>query len=77
MFLDVTPYCLVGGFQVFGTTCRGHLQARHRYLWNDFTSQKAVILKKWEGYSYWLAGSVLFLYWSENTVNYCSAFDVE
>ena len=51
MFLGVT-YCLVRGFQLYGTTCRGHLQAPRRYSRNGLTSQK-----KWKGYSSRLAAS--------------------
>jgi len=45
MFLGVT-YCLVRGFQLYETTCRGHLQALRRYSRNGRTSQR-----KWKGSS--------------------------
>ena len=61
MFLGVT-YCLVRGFILFGTTCRGHRLSKRRYSRNVLESWKkikgySVLIVSYKGYSSWLAVS--------------------
>jgi hypothetical protein len=65
MFLDMTPYCLVGGFQVCAITCRGHLPVKQRYSFNGLASQKASYLEEMERMfivTGWLAGWLALSY---------------